>query len=615
MPNIAVIETFISNDPSTQRYMKEDDHPKSRTFIQQNVANSFHTPMYYNKTKTRHSLDKSLIKDLEILDAEEEDGSPLLDHVFGNTSDLGKLMRPEMAKYYSSDRKFLNDTKKVLKRVVIEDFQCNENTETPEDIFKIWVDLKSEKEFREKYYYIEWDKFSFLNDNEMFLQILSMYNLASPVMALLVPVFMSIIPFIVIKMRGIDITLSNYYTVFKDVAKNHAIGKLFTSFNEVDWQQRITILMSAGIYIMSLYQNTQVCIKFYKNMYKIHDILFKLSRFIRGSISRMNTFLSYTQKIKSYDKFNKTVLENIESLTNITDTIDEIHPFCLSYKKISDMGIVLQRFYRLYNDVDYNSAISFAFGFEGYIVNMCGIKKNITSGKMSYGKLHEKGKTKKSSTKIAKNGIKLKNAVYPPLSNDDAVTNNINVRKDAIVTGPNASGKTTILKTVMTNIILTQQYGCGFYKEAVINPFQVLHCYLNIPDTSGRDSLFQSESRKCKKILEKIEKQSSETRHFCLFDELYSGTNPKEAVRCGYAYLKNLSDKPNVQYMLTTHYGELCEKLDKHNDIVNFKMNVDIDENNRFDYKYTIDKGINDLDGGIEVLRQMNYPEHILKDM
>ena len=67
--------------------------------------------------------------------------------------------------------------------------------------------------------------------------------------------------------------------------------------------------------------------------------------------------------------------------------------------------------------------------------------------------------------------------------------------------------------------------------------------------------------------------------------------------------------------MLTTHYGELCEKLDKHNDIVNFKMNVDIDENNRFDYKYTIDKGINDLDGGIEVLRQMNYPEHILKDM
>lgn len=67
--------------------------------------------------------------------------------------------------------------------------------------------------------------------------------------------------------------------------------------------------------------------------------------------------------------------------------------------------------------------------------------------------------------------------------------------------------------------------------------------------------------------------------------------------------------------MITTHYNELCEKLDKYENIVNFKMNVDIDDANRFHYKYTIVKGINELDGGIEVLRQMNYPEHLLKDM
>ena len=93
-----------------------------------------------------------------------------------------------------------------------------------------------------------------------------------------------------------------------------------------------------------------------------------------------------------------------------------------------------------------------------------------------------------------------------------------------------------------------------------------------------------------KQILEKIDKKSEDIRHFCLFDELYSGTNPKEAVRCGYAYLKNLSDKSNVQYMLTTHYNELCEKLDKHKNIINFKMNVEMDDKNRFHYKYTLKK-------------------------
>ena len=606
MPNVTIVETFISNDPSTQRYIGEDKESIS-SYIEQNVAKQFRTPVYYSKGKTRHSLDKDLIKDLEFLEPQEETGKPLLDYVFENTCTLGKIMRPEMIKYYTSDQRFLNDTKKVLKRISLEEIKTINNIDTLEEVFSIWKEIKTEKDFKEKYYYIEWDRFSFLNENDLFLQILSMYNLASPIMALLVPFFMAIIPFFVIKMKGIDITISNYFNIFKNIARNHVLGRLFTNLNDVDWQQRITILFSAGIYLMSLYQNTQICVKFYKNMYKIHDILFKISTFIRGSVNRMKLFLSYTQKLKSYKKFNTKLIDNIDTLTNITDTIDEIHPFCFSYKKISDMGIVLQRFYTLHTNTDYDNAISFSFGFEGYLLNMCGIKNNILNGIINYGNVNDPCKKNVN--------LKMKKAIYPPLTNENPITNDITVKKDAIVTGPNASGKTTILKTVMTNIILTQQYGIGFYKYASITPYHVLHCYLNIPDTSGRDSLFQSESRKCKKILESIEKETKDIRHFCLFDELYSGTNPKEAVRCGYAYLKNLSDKLNVQYMLTTHYTELCEKLDKHINVVNFKMNVEMDKENRFQYKYTIRKGINMLDGGIEVLRQMNYPEHILKDM
>ena len=188
MPNIAVLEAFISNDPSTQHYVKKESDNDTDTIIEKNVAANFHTPVYYVKSKTRHSLDKGLIKDLEILEPQDDDeGKPLLDYVFANTSPLGKIMRPEMAKYYTSDRKFLNDTKKVLKRLSIEDLQTFENIDTVEEVFQVWKDLKTEKEFREKYYYIEWDKLSFLNDNELFLQILSMYNLASPIMALRVP--------------------------------------------------------------------------------------------------------------------------------------------------------------------------------------------------------------------------------------------------------------------------------------------------------------------------------------------------------------------------------------------------------------------------------------------
>lgn len=58
------------------------------------------------------------------------------------------------------------------------------------------------------------------------------------------------------------------------------------------------------------------------------------------------------------------------------------------------------------------------------------------------------------------------------------------------------------------NIILSQQIGYGFYDSANINPYDYLHSYLNIPDTSGRDSLFQAESRRCKEILDSLEKKA-----------------------------------------------------------------------------------------------------------
>jgi hypothetical protein len=64
------------------------------------------------------------------------------------------------------------------------------------------------------------------------------------------------------------------------------------------------------------------------------------------------------------------------------------------------------------------------------------------------------------------------------------VTNDINLKKNIIITGPNASGKTTYIKSTAINIILSQQFGCGFYKKCTLNPFTHIHSYLNIPDTS-----------------------------------------------------------------------------------------------------------------------------------
>ena len=64
------------------------------------------------------------------------------------------------------------------------------------------------------------------------------------------------------------------------------------------------------------------------------------------------------------------------------------------------------------------------------------------------------------------------------------------------LTGTN--GKTTTIKTALINIILSQQIGYGCFESLKLCPYDNIYCYLNIPDTSGRDSLFQAEARRCK---------------------------------------------------------------------------------------------------------------------
>ena len=123
------------------------------------------------------------------------------------------------------------------------------------------------------------------------------------------------------------------------------------------------------------------------------------------------------------------------------------------------------------------------------------------------------------------------------------ITNTVDITKNNfIITGPNASGKTTLLKTTLINLILSQQIGFGCYTKCSIIPYDFFYSYLNIPDTSGRDSLFQAEARRCLDILHIIQ-QDPDKRHFCIFDELYSGTNPREAISSAKYYLEYLAQR------------------------------------------------------------------------
>jgi DNA mismatch repair ATPase MutS len=314
----------------------------------------------------------------------------------------------------------------------------------------------------------------------------------------------------------------------------------------------------------------------------------------------MENYLEYSKNLSTHHTFNLVVREKFDILKKIQQKIQHITDYNMfNFSKIKEIGYVFKCFYELHTDKVYDDAIMYSLGFNGYMDCLKGLQQNILEGKINYTTFIDE--SKKSV---------LENSYYATLKNSNPIKNTIKFKKNMIITGPNASGKTTILKSTLINVLFSQQFGCGFYDSAKIKPFNHIHCYLNIPDTSGRDSLFQAEARRCKEILDAITLNNKDT-HFCIFDELYSGTNPEEAEQSASSFMKYITKYKNVSCILTTHFIKVCKKLKKIKNIVNYKMLTE-KENNNLIYKYTLTEGISDIKGGMIVLQQMNYPKEII---
>ena len=64
------------------------------------------------------------------------------------------------------------------------------------------------------------------------------------------------------------------------------------------------------------------------------------------------------------------------------------------------------------------------------------------------------------------------------------------------------------------------------------------------------ETVYFNQVRRCKEILDNTENG----RTFCIFDELYSGTNHEEAISTGYSFIHYLSQNNNINFILTTHF-------------------------------------------------------------
>ena len=562
-------------------------------------SSPFELPIFYSPSKV--NLSQTIVDDLELIKTADASLSPMYSIVLRPSTCFGKEMVSKFSKYYTTDIPFLKDTQTLLNT-----YQEEETVKEDEDHTKInelWTELKKETGFCEKYLYIDWEMGKFLNTHSSFLQVMSIYNITSPILSFCLPLIILIVPFFIIHARGLSISTSQYIAILTKIMENHAIGKLFIGFDEVSLSQKAYILCSTALYIFSIYQNVMVCLRFYRNIIKINNSVKTMKDYITKSITRFESYLLQTKDLTNYSQFNEAVRANCDALLEYKTTIENIGDLDFSWKNIFNIGDRMHFFYHIYNSVECNQIMLYSFDMHGYLDNINGLIQNLKSKRVNCA----------SITNVENKTTILNNAYYPALMNETHIKNTCDFSKSIVLSGPNASGKTTILKTSIINIILTQQFGCGCYDDATVNPFKFIHCYLNIPDTSGRDSLFQAEARRCKNIIDTIEENPND-KHFCAFDELYSGTNPEDAVASSLAFMQYISSNPQVSSILTTHYNKVCKKLKRNEMVQNYCMKTIKTENNTFRYTYKLIKGISDIKGGVKVLKELNYPTAIVEN-
>ena len=558
----------------------------------------FRLPIQHVSEEVVHSLSPIVGNDLELHN--------MYEFLLQPSNEFGKIMMQEWGKQYTSDATFLRETQEVIQRSGGFHAMTNKSCQ---QMNKLWKDTKEHPNFLEHYCYLDWQVLVHLNRSSSTMQFLSVANILSPIMSFIMPLLFLVVPFLLLKIQGLPITFDVYVTILKDIARNHFIGKALLSMENISPDKVMYLVFAVGMYGMQMYQNVSVCQRFYHNLVTINEHLIHLRTFLHDSLKNIDTFTSLNGHLTTYQNFCREAQRHANVIRQFERELQPIRNFEWDIQKPFEIGYMLKSFYEVHSNQTYEESIRWCMGFEGYLDNLRGIGRNSVDGLIHTVTIHTPNNPVPTT---------FQDQVYPAIAGTgSAVSNTCSLDKNMILTGPNASGKTTLLKTTMINIIFAQQCGYAYCSSADITPYTHIHSYLNIPDTSERDSLFQAEARRCKDILDMIVDAGTEARHFCIFDELYSGTNPLEASKAAHAFMIYLSQYEHVHVMLTTHYTNICKRIQQSSQIRklrNMKMKVNKTENGHFCYTYQIVSGISKVQGAIQVLENLCYPPDILSE-
>lgn len=203
--------------------------------------------------------------------------------------------------------------------------------------------------------------------------------------------------------------------------------------------------------------------------------------------------------------------------------------------------------------------------------------------------------------------LRIQDVYHPLLTNP--VKNSLQATKGVLLTGSNASGKSTFLRTVAISALYAQTiHTCpATYYEA---PVFRIYSSMSLKDNLlGGESYYMAEIKSMKRILDQSRQAGKEGMHvLCFVDEVLRGTNTVERIAASTRIMQMFADEQTLCFA-ATHDVELTKLLEDRYDNYHFEERIEEED---IYFPYRLMKGPATSRNAIALLKMLGYDDRII---
>ena len=350
------------------------------------------------------------------------------------------------------------------------------------------------------------------------------------------------------------------------------------------------ILTLAGIcYAYTMYNTIDSTMKIYETLLTVKKKVSTISSFLQCShrllTSIHTSFYSPTLQ-RSFDILEEFILYQ-----------DTIEASLLNPSGYEGHGKILKLFHFLLYDERAKKALVTIIQHIGYIDHLYSMKVLLST--QSY--------TIPTYIISSSPKIEIDNMWHPNISKN--IPNDIKTTNNMIITGPNMGGKSTFIKNILLNVLLSQTIGISNSTLCSFTPFELIHTHINIPDLTGTESLFEAEVNRIFHYVYDSVRLHNGVFGLGVFDEILSSTNVVDGISVGMAMCEKFANMTNNLSIVTTHFDELT----KNKSFDNYRVCITRQPSGEIFFPYKIEPGVAKDKIAIELLRKKGF-EHTIID-